>query len=312
MALFAVLFRLLHGHFAEALLVGLAPVDAHAVNGGQDDQSVGLDQLSQLGGGKVLVDDSGRAVELAVSAHDGNAAAADGNDHTAVLDEGVDGVLLNNVDGLGRRNDLTVAAACVLNHGIALFRCDLFRSFLVVESADGLGGVLEGRVVLVHQNLCHNGGNFLFHSTLGQLVADGVLQMVADVALAHSAALRERHIGLDGLGLGSGGHTKVDHAHLGAVAVGNDDLVALGDQVNNGLCRLGDESELFIRGIAQSVAAESDYDSFRHNFFSSLYYSGSILRILPLCIFCSGQAVARRPIRTSFSCCRQRPGPSGC
>ena len=82
----AVLLGFLDAHFTEALLIRLAPVDADAVNGGQNDERVGMYQLGKLRGGEVLVDDCGRAVELAVSAHDGNAAAADRDDHAAVLD----------------------------------------------------------------------------------------------------------------------------------------------------------------------------------------------------------------------------------
>ena len=88
--------------------------------------------------------------------------------------------------------------------------------------------------------------------------------MIADVALAHGAALGEGHIGLDGLGLGGGGHAEVDHADLGTVAVSDDDLVALRDQVDDGLGGLGDESELLIGSVAQRVAAERNDDAFTH------------------------------------------------
>ena len=105
---------------------------------------------------------------------------------------------------------------------------------------------------------------FGFFAARGELVADGVLEVIADVALAHGAALGEGHIGLDGLGLGGGGHAEVDHADLGTVAVSDDDLVALRDQVDDGLGGLGDESELLIGSVAQRVAAERNDDAFTH------------------------------------------------
>ena len=89
--------------------------------------------------------------------------------------------------------------------------------------------MLEGGVSLVDEHLRHNGRDVLVHTAGGELVADGVLQMIADIALAHRAALGEGHVGLDGLGLSGGGHAEVDHADLRAVAVGDDDLVALRD-----------------------------------------------------------------------------------
>ena len=124
--------------------------------------------------------------------------------------------------------------------------------------------MLEGGVGLVDEHLRDDGGDVLGHAAGGELVADGVLEVIADVALAHGAALGEGHIGLDGLGLGGGGHAEVDHADLGTVAVSDDDLVALRDQVDDGLGGLGDESELLIGGVAQRVAAERNDDAFTH------------------------------------------------
>ena len=68
MPLGAILLGLGDAHLVERLLVGLAVVDADAVHGGQNDQRVGLDQLGQLRGGEILVDDGGGAVKLAVLA----------------------------------------------------------------------------------------------------------------------------------------------------------------------------------------------------------------------------------------------------
>ena len=104
----------------------------------------------------------------------------------------------------------------------------------------------------------------IVHLAARKLVADGVLQMIADVALAHRATLGEGHIGLDGLGLGSSGHTEVDHTNLRAVAVGDDNLVALRDQIDDGLGGLGDEGELLVGGVAEGVAAERNDDAFTH------------------------------------------------
>ena len=124
--------------------------------------------------------------------------------------------------------------------------------------------MLEGGVGLINEHLRHDGRDVLVHAAGGELVADGVLQVVADIALAHRAALGEGHVGLDGLGLG-GGHAEVDHADLRAVAVGDDDLVALRDQVDDGLGGLGDKGELLVGGVAQRVAAQGDDDSFAHD-----------------------------------------------
>ena len=93
--------------------------------------------------------------------------------------------------------------------------------------------------------------------------------MIADIALRHGAALGEGHVSLDGAGLGGGGQAQVDHTHLGAVAVGDDHLVALGDQVHNGLGGFADQGHLLFEILAQSIAAQGDDDAFGHSAFTS-------------------------------------------
>ena len=46
--------------------------------------------------------------------------------------------------------------------------------------------------------------------------------------------------------------------------MGDDNLVALRDQIDDGLGGLGDEGELLVGGVAEGVAAEGDDDSLAH------------------------------------------------
>ena len=98
--------------------------------------------------------------------------------------------------------------------------------------------------------------------------------MIADVTLGHGAALGEGHISLDSAGFRSGGQTQIDHTDLGAVAVSDDDLVALGNQVNNRLGRIADQLQLLGSGVAQGVAAQSDHDFLAHFFYTSFTICG--------------------------------------
>ena len=207
----------------------------------------------------------------AVTAHHGDTAAAGGDNDVAGVKQSLDGGLLHDIHGLGGGDHLAIAAAGVLHHGIAPLGGNALGGLLVVEGAHGLGGMLEGGVILGHQGLGHHGGHALADAPGGQLVADGVLQVIADIALAHGAALGEGHVALDGAGLGGGGQAQVDHAHLGAVAVGHHYLVAGLDQVHNGTGGLGDQPELLLGGFAQGVAAQGDDDAFGHSAFTSPY-----------------------------------------
>ena len=64
---------------------------------------------------------------------------------------------------------------------------------------------------------------------------------------------------------GQGGHGGVDHAHLGAIAVGHHHLMALLDQIHDGLGRVTDGGHLLRQIVPQRVAAQGDDDAFTHN-----------------------------------------------
>ena len=113
----------------------------------------------------------------------------------------------------------------------------------------------ESTVVLVYKNLCDYGCNLFFDSPLCKLVADCILKVIADIALAHCTALGERHIRLDCLSLCCSCHTQIDHTNLRSVAVCYNNFVSLLDQIDNGLSRLTDKFKLFIRGVSKGVSA---------------------------------------------------------
>ena len=185
------------------------------------------------------------------------------------VEQGLDGLGLHDVKGLGGGDHLAIAPAGVLHHGIALFGGDAVGGLLVIEGAHGLGGILEGGVVLGHHGLGDDGGHGLPDAPGGQLVADGLLQVIADIALGHGAALGEGHVSLDGAGLGGGGQAQVDHTHLGAVAVGYHHRVPGFHQIRNGLGGLLYRQHLFRQIFAQRVAAQGDDNAFGHSAFTS-------------------------------------------
>ena len=63
---------------------------------------------------------------------------------------------------------------------------------------------------------------------------------------------------------GEGGHGGIDHAHLGAVAVGHHHLVPFFDEIYDGPGGMLHGSHLFRQILAQSVAAQSDDNAFTH------------------------------------------------
>ena len=256
MAFRNVLFGLGTGHALDGALLRLAVMDHHAIHRRKDHKPVGIDKLGELRGGKVLINDRRNADKAVPFAHDGDPAAADRDHHMPGVDQRIHRVLFDHVDGLGARHDLPVAAARVLDHRIALFGGDCFGLRLGIKRADGLGRMGERRIVRVDKHLRHNRGDGLTKSARRQLVLDAVLEVVADIALAHRAALRERHVAFNGLRFRRGAHGKVDHADLRAVAVRDHDLMPGLDQIDNRLRGLLHKPQLFIRRVAERVAAE--------------------------------------------------------
>ena len=95
---------LVGGEVLELLLVGLAEVDGDMLNGGQQEQNVGVAVLGQQLAARVLVDDGRNALVAAlvlVVADDGDAAATAGDDDELVVEQVEDGVSLDDLLGIG-------------------------------------------------------------------------------------------------------------------------------------------------------------------------------------------------------------------
>ena len=181
------------------------------------------------------------------------------------LHERADGVQLHDARRLGRGHHAAVPAPSVLDHVVAALRDHAIGLLAGHEGADGLGGVGERGVGGVDLDLGEHGGRSVIDPAVQHLLAQGVLQVVADVALAHGNADRERARDvLLGVGSRELGHGLLDHAHLRAVAVRHHDLVALLDEVHDRARRVLDRLHLLRQVVAQGVATEGDDDSLRH------------------------------------------------
>ena len=201
---------------------------------------------------------------ILVFPHDRDTAAAGSDNGVLCVHERLDRGDLDDLLRARARNDLTPAAACVLGNVDALFRGELLGFFFGHKRADGLGRMLERGVSRIDGDLRQNSRAVDAEAAAVELLADHVLQIVADVALAHGHAHGKGHDVALGLLLVEGGKRILDHADLRAVAMGNDDLVAVFDQVCDGAGRRLDGLHLFFEIFAQSVAAQSDHNSFSH------------------------------------------------
>ena len=148
-----------------------------------------------------------------------------------------------------------MVALCVLGFGL------FFRH----EAAYGFQGLIEGLVIGIHRDLGHDGRNALINAAGQKFRAESVLQVVADVALAHGRADRERRRRVALVVRRKLGECAVNHADLGGVGVGNGDLPAFLDKICDNRRGLGDGRFLLRQVGAEILVAEREHQTlFRH------------------------------------------------
>ena len=103
-------------------------------------------------------------------------------------------------------------------------------------TADQFDRIVEGIVVRIYFNLCKNRGCGFEDSSAEKLSTDGVLQVVADVAFAHSGADRHRGCAVVGVHFAEFIHRHVDHADLRRIAVGDDNISAGSNEICDYFC----------------------------------------------------------------------------
>ena len=250
-------------HPGEVALVVGAPVDGGVVDVGGDDEDVGVEGSGEQRGGEVLVDDGlDPAQATGGVAHDGDAATPGRDDDVAGGEQGAQGRGVEHLERLGGGDDPAPALlAAVLPH---LAVVDHRLCLRVGEVAtDRLARVRETGVVTVDEGARHEGGDRPGRPSGREGVVEGVEDREAEGALRLGAAPVERHRWDDVRGelvL----HEEV--ADLGAVAVGDDELVTGRDEARCGLHRDLDGGDLGRRGGAavgrrHRVSAQGEHDT---------------------------------------------------
>ena len=127
--------------------------------------------------------------------------------------------------------------------------------------ADLLGGIGERGIVGLDLDLRDDGGDVTPAPMLVQLGAEGLLQVVADVALRHGPALGEVHDGDRGVIGRRDAERTLHHVDLGSVAVSDDDLVVGVDGLEEPRRDLANAVELTVEAVAEGEPSERDDDA---------------------------------------------------
>ncbi len=155
---------------------------------------------------------------------DGNTAAAAGNHHLSGICQCADGVNLYDINGLGGRYHTAESFAGLLYHIISFLDLNLgiLRRHI---AADDFSRLVECFVVRVYGHLRQNRADGLGNAPTKQLCAQGVLYVISHIPLTHGGADAHRSRCVVDIDPAQLGHGFVDHADLGAVAVGDGKLV---------------------------------------------------------------------------------------
>ena len=130
---------------------------------------------------------------------------------------------------------------------------------LAVERTDRLGRVLEGRIVLVHNNLRQYSGARPWNVPSAVLPLDSLLQMISYVALSHCPALRERHKRSLSTVSCRKFQCQVNHTYLRAVAVANYHIIPVLLKVHYRRGCSFYQFKLLLRSVSQSVSSQRQY-----------------------------------------------------
>ena len=149
------------------------------VDGGQQDERVGVAVLGEQLAAHVLVDDGGDALVgplVPIVAHHGDAAPTAGDDDELVIKEVQDTLVLDYLLGVGRGDDTSPTPTGVLDEGHVRMRGHLgVCLFFGEKGADGLCGILERWVIGIHLDLGDDGRDVPALVLLVHGRADGLL-----------------------------------------------------------------------------------------------------------------------------------------
>ncbi len=268
MALRPVALQLGRRYPAELPLLRRAPIEADPGHIGGDKEGVGLDLGREHGTGQVFIDDGVHPPELAILADHRDPAPTAADDDEACFNQLLDLAVLDDRERRGARHHPPIALVGP-DHRVGQAPGLLFA----VERADRLGGVLKGRILLIHHDVGDQGDEELLvgDADLHQGPVQGRFDHVPDLPLGHGDDDFERHVGH----LAAALLLEQKVSGLGAVAVGDHETVVPGEARNlahgslqvgelllgralltfpdQGVAAKGDEQKRFVRRIHLSV-----------------------------------------------------------
>ena len=116
-----------------------------------------------------------------------------------------------------------------------------------------------------HLNLGQYGGDTLPDSTVPHFFPQGILQIITDVPLTHGHTDRQWTGGVFlGVAPCKLRHCVLNQANLWSIAVGDNNLMTLFNQIHNCFCGVSDSDQLLLQIVAQSVSTQRNYDTLSH------------------------------------------------
>ena len=166
-------------------------------------------------------------------------------------------------------NDPAVSAF-YLCHKVSLLPLR-FRLLFCQNAADHLGGLIESLIIRIHRHLRDDGGDISVNTTAKKLCAESILNIIADIPLAHGGADGHRSTRVFRVRLSKFIHCRMNHADLRTVAVRNHDIRPVCNQIRDSPDCLCDRLPLLRESRTQRRVSQGNY----HTFFLHLQHLAS-------------------------------------
>ena len=132
----------------------------------------------------------------------------------------------------------------------------LFHFFFCEELTDWLCGVIKTWIVWINLNLGYHCCNMPTLIRFMHCNAQTLLQVITNITLRHSSAFWEIHRGDGIVSSMSSCKCLLDHANLRAIAVRDNDFIALLDNTKQRWSNLTNSTNLILRRIAKRIASQ--------------------------------------------------------
>ena len=241
-------------------------MDRYLLHSRQNNQQIRVQLFRKHRCCEVFVDYSRSALKMMpVCLENRDSSSAAGHNNVIRFHQRADRIDLDDALRFRTGHDPAPTASGVFHHVILTVPLQFPGFRFRHERTDRLGGIPECRILRIYFHLGQHGRRAFVDPAVQHFLPHSVLQIIADVSLAHRHADRQRARNiLLRIRPGQLHHRVLDHPDLRSVSVADHDFMTVFNQVHNRLCCNLHSLHLFRQITAQSVPTQSNDNSLSH------------------------------------------------